>query len=712
MRHSVLILLYACIGAFAQQPAASPDSGKTYTARCESCHGPKMTGNDKGPSILAWIRYHDDAEVTAMLAKNHGANSKMKLIALTDNERKSLLSDLRVLAGTNPTMATSGYTLTRGGGRGGSGAQFGRGGRDGGAPNAAAELTPLPALPTPSSPSRMGEQVSLKLSDGSTLAGKMLTDYRDAATLLTSDGKIHLLARNGDAYSEKSITPKADWTTYHGQVNGDRYSELEQVNTGNVSKLTPAWVSKMPNSNNLEASPVVVDGVMYVTGWNEIYAMDATNGEQLWTFNLPHTAGLRSNAGGGANRGAAVSGNRVFMVTDNAHIIALDRKSGAKLWDVETGKVEEGVSNSVAPLVIGDLVYVGMTGGEEGARGFLDAYRVATGERAWRFWTIPAHGEKGSETWIGAALEHGCGTTWLTGSYDASLDSLYWAIGNPCPDINGDERKGDNLYTNSVVALNPKTGKMKWYYQFTPHDTHDWDSVESLIPVDETWEGKPRKLLLHGDRNGMFYVLDRTDGKFLQASQLSSKVTWNTGYTKDGKPILTSTFEATPEGVAICPAGNGGANWQDASYSPVAKLFYVRVSDSCGTYQTSPDPLNGQNRWYGQGNTPSPEAQKALADLRADYQQGTFIRAMDPFTGKKVWDYPFNGRSGVLSTAGGLVFIGTTGGLTALDYKTGAKVWSVDVGSTSAGSPITYMVGGKQYVAITGTGAVIAYTVQ
>jgi alcohol dehydrogenase (cytochrome c) len=707
VRTIIALCLVASAGAFAQQPSANPDATKSYQAQCASCHGATMTGNAQGPTILSWIRYHDDAEVTAMLAKGVG---KMKPVVLADDERKSLLSDLRLLAGTNPTMATSGYTLTRAAGRGGSGAQGGRGGRGAG-PASTAELTPLPTEAAPSSPSRTGQQVSLKLPDGRTLAGKMLTDYTDAATLLTTDGKIHLLGHNGDVYSEKSIAPKADWNTYHGEISGNRYSELEQINTGNISKLAPAWVSRIPTSNNLEASPIVVDGVMYVTGWNEIYAMDATTGEQLWTFNVPHTPGIRSNAGGGANRGAAVGGDRVFMVTDNAHIIALDRKSGAKLWDVETGKVEEGVSNSVAPMVIGDLIYVGMTGGEEGARGFLDAYKVATGERAWRFWTIPARGEKGAETWIGAALEHGCGTTWLTGSYDATLDTLYWATGNPCPDVNGDERKGDNLYTNSVVALNPKTGKMKWYYQFTPHDTHDWDSVESLIPVDETWQGKPRKLLLHGDRNGMFYVLDRTNGEFLQASNLSTKVTWNSGYTKDGKPILTSTFEATPEGVAACPGGTGGANWQDASYSRLAKLFYIRVQDSCATYQTSPDPLNGQNRWYGQGNTPGPAAQKALADLRADYPAGTFIRAMDPFTGKKVWDYPFNGRSGVLSTAGGLIFIGATSGLTALDAKTGAKVLDMNIGMGTSASPVTYMVGGKQYIAMTGTGAVIAYTV-
>ena len=234
---------------------------------------------------------------------------------------------------------------------------------------------------------------------------------------------------------------------------------------------------------------------MYITGANEAYALDAITGRQIWAFRTPRTPGLLSEAGGGANRGVAVSGNRVFMVTDNAHLLALDRFTGRKLWDVAMGDTKEGYSATAAPLVIGDLVLSGIAGGEEGARGFVDAYRVSTGERAWRFWTIPVRGEKGSETWIGKALEHGCGATWLTGSYDASLGLVYWTVGNPCPDFNGDERKGDNLYTNSVVALDVKTGAMKWYFQFTPHDTHDWDSNGPLILIDEQWEGRPRKLL-------------------------------------------------------------------------------------------------------------------------------------------------------------------------------------------------------------------------
>jgi alcohol dehydrogenase (cytochrome c) len=705
MRMIILAPLLALAGGVAaEQPPANPVA-KAYQAHCESCHGPAMTGNSNGPSILAWIRYHTDAEVAALLGKGTG---KMKPVVLSGEDRAALMGDLRRLADTNPTMATGGYTPERA-------ARTAGGGRGGATPTAG-PTTALPIPEEPSTPSRTGQHVSLRLSNGSTLAGKMLSDFTNAVTLLTDDGTIHLLARSGDTYTTKSLEPKANWTTYHGEVSGNRYSELEQINSRNISKLAPAWVFRSPTPNltqggfSAEATPLVVDGIMYTTAHNQMSALDATTGQLLWNFNLPRGRGVRSAAADGANRGPAIAGDRVFMVTDDAHLIALDRRSGAKLWDVQTGAPEDGVSQTAAPLVVGDLLYVGMTGGEEGARGFLDAYKAASGERAWRFWTIPARGEKNSETWIGAALEHGCGTTWLTGSYDAALDTLYWAIGNPCPDYNGEERKGDNLYTSSVVALNAKTGTLKWHYQFTPHDTHDWDAVQSLILVDETWQGTPRKLLLHGDRNGMFYVLDRTNGQFLLASKLSTKVTWNSGYTKDGRPILTSTFEATPEGVAICPGNSGGSNWHDASYSRAERLFYIRVTDGCGIYQSSPDPLNaGENRWYGGGRSPSPESQKALADLRADYPGGTFIRAMDPFTGKKAWDSPFTGRSGVLSTAGGLVFTGTPGGLTALDAKTGAKVWSVDVGMNTSASAMTYQVGGKQYIAISGTAAIVAY---
>ena len=353
----------------------------------------------------------------------------------------------------------------------------------------------------------------------------------------------------------------------------------------------------------------------------------------------------------------------------------------------------------------------GVAGGEEGARGFLDAYRASTGERVWRWYSIPKRGEKGSETWIGQALEHGCGATWMPGSYDPQLDLIYWAIGNPCPDIAGEERIGDNLYTSSVVALNAKTGEMKWYYQFTPHDTHDWDAVQPMLLVDEVWQGKPRKLLMHGDRNGMFYVLDRTNGEVLRHREpvdegdVAQRI-----HDRTASRSSTQARLRRKKGSRHVPAGGGGANFQAQSYNPTTKLFYARVSDSCGIYTSHDDPLGATgNRWFGRG-TPSEKAREQLAELTKGYQTGVFIRAIDPFTGRKVWDLPAPaGRSGVLSTASGLIFLGGGGGLLVVDAKTGKPLWNVNIAQTTQGSPMTYMVGGKQYIAMPGTSSITAY---
>ena len=332
----------------------------------------------------------------------------------------------------------------------------------------------------------------------------------------------------------------------------------------------------------------------------------------------------------------------------------------------------------------------GVAGGEEGARGFVDAYDAADGERVWRFYSIPARGEKGAETWVGNALEHGCGATWLTGSYDPVLATVYWAVGNPCPDYNGDERKGDNLYTSSVVALDVTSGKLKWYFQFTPHDTHDWDAVQPMLLVDEQWEGRPRQLLMHADRNGFFFVLDRTDGKLLLAKPVS-KVNWATGYDAGGRPILTDHFDSTSEGALVCPSGGGGANWPSAAYSPIAKLFYVPITDSCAIYKKDPAPIEIGQRFFG-GTVASQGGSENV------------IRAVNPATGEKVWDYPLNGRggTGTLATAGGLVFFGESGTLTAADARTGKAVWHFEAGQQWRASPMTYMVGGKQYVSLRG----------
>jgi len=638
--------------ALAQQPGVS---ARTFANRCTICHGGDGNGTDRAPAILGFVGSHSDAEIAA-LVRTGRLDKGMPRFEFSDDEMKALAAHLRGLV--------SGDILA---------APGGRGGRGGGV------FQPHP--------------VRLTLQDGRALEGTLTSETAFSATLLTADSKFHLLAREGGAYRERTIEPKQDWANYDGSINGNRFSSLEQINVNSVQRLAPAWVFPMPSLRQLEVTPLVLDGVMYLTGPNEAYALDAVTGQQIWSFRTPRTPGLLSAAGDGANRGVAVSGDRVFMITDSAHLLALDRKTGRKLWDATMGDTKDGYSATAAPLVVGDLVLSGVAGGEEGARGLIDAYKIATGELAWRFYTIPARGEKGSETWIGNALEHGCGATWLTGSYDPNLATVYWSVGNPCPDFNGDERKGDNLYTASVVALDAKTGKMKWYFQFTPHDVYDWDSIGPMILVDEPWQGQPRKLLLHADANGFFFVLDRTNGELLLAKPLT-KVNWATGYGKDRRPILTDRFDSDLE---VCRGG--AAKWYSSAYDPISKLFFVRGSYNCITMKKDPSPIEMGERYFGG----APEGMTGGE---------SFILALDPQTGQKAWDYPVaNGRgSGTLATAGELVFFGESRGtLTAVESKTGKPVWHFETGQSWNACPMTYMVGGKQYVVLAGSGGIFTF---
>ena len=654
MKKFVSCLFLVTVVAVAQ-PARS------FQTHCTICHGSDGNGTDRAPGLLNYVGTHSGEELSALVRAGR-VDRGMPKFDFNDAEMATLLNHLQGLRNGTITAAAGG--------------RRGRGGR---------VFQP--------------RDVAMKLKSGPTLNGKLMSESAFSATVVTADGKFHLLARDGETYSEKPIEPKHDWLGYDGEPNGNRYSAMDQISSKTVDKLAPAWIFPVLGAPRLEVTPVVADGVMYITGANEAYALDATTGRQIWAFRTPRASGLLGEAGGGANRGVALGENRVFMVTDNSHLLALNRQTGEKLWDVTMADSKEGYSATAAPMVVGDLVISGIAGGEEGARGFIDAYETATGKLAWRFWSIPKRGEKGSETWVGNALEHGCGATWLTGSYDPQSSTLYWAIGNPCPDYDGDERKGDNLYTSSVVALDVKTGKMKWYYQFTPHDVHDWDSVEPMLLVDEQWEGRPRKLLVHGDRNGFFFVLDRTNGQLLLAKPFST-VNWATGYGKDGRPMLTEHFDSTLEGALVCPTTNGGANWPAASFDPGTNLFFVRVSDGCAKYKKDPAPIQVGQRFFGGSAADEP---------------GTvnFIRAVDVATGTKRWDYPLppgGGGSGTLATAGGLVFFGESGGsFTAVNAATGKVAWHFETGQAWRASPMTYMVGGKQYVALAGSGGIFAF---
>ncbi|HUS06059.1 MAG TPA: PQQ-dependent dehydrogenase, methanol/ethanol family [Bryobacteraceae bacterium] len=500
------------------------------------------------------------------------------------------------------------------------------------------------------------------------------------------------------------INPKpGNWPTYHGRLNGNRHSNLREIHAGNVERLAPKWFFPITKGRSLQVTPVVVDGVMYVTAANEAYALDARSGRQIWHYSRPLTKGLVGDAASGINRGVAVLGERIFMVTDNAHLLALHRSTGQLLWDVEMADYRQHYGATSAPLVVNDLVISGTSGGDEGARGFLAAYKASTGERAWRFWTMPAAGEPLSETWVGRAIEHGCTTAWLTGTFDPDANLLYWPTGNPCPDYNGDERKGDNLYSNSVLALEPATGKLRWYFQFTPHDLHDWDATETPMLVDTTFAGRPRKLLLQANRNGFFYVLDRVTGQFLRAEPFVKKMTWATGIGPDGRPNTVPEAVPTPGGTKVCPAVEGATNWMSTAFNPNTGLFYVMALEACNIYTKSDAWWKPGESFYGGGTrrVPGETPQKLL-------------RAIDVKTGKIAWELPQTGPAntwgGVLSTEGGLVFFGDdSGALAAADAGTGKPLWHFHTNESWHSSPMTYLVDGKQYIGVSAGSHIIAF---
>jgi alcohol dehydrogenase (cytochrome c) len=513
----------------------------------------------------------------------------------------------------------------------------------------------------------------------------------------------------GVSFADVEHPNPGSWPTYDGNQSGNRFSPLSQIDTRNVERLAPKWMFTLQGAPRaLEVTPLVVDGVMYVTTVNEAYALDARSGREIWHYSRPRSQGMAGDAASGINRGVAVLGDRVFMVSDNAHLFALHRFTGQLIWDVEMADSRRNYGSTGAPLAVNDLVVTGVSGGDEGVRGFLDAYKASTGERVWRFWTIPAAGEPGSESWIGRALEHGCGATWLTGTYDPEARLLYWPTGNPCPDYNGDERKGDNLYTASVLALDPATGKLKWYYQFTPHDLHDWDATETPVLVDAQFRGQPRKLMLQGNRNGFFYVLDRLTGKVLLAAPFVSKITWASGIGPDGRPQLLPGNEPTVEGQLVCPAVAGAANWPSSAYSPVTGLFYMFAEESCNIYSKNDQWWEAGKSFYGGGTrrAPSPPG-----------PDGKFLKAIDIQTGKTAWEIPDVGggilASGLMATAGGLIFYGDgSGAFVAADAANGKPLWHFNTGQTSKAGPMTYTIDGNQYIGVAAGSTILAFGVR
>ena len=657
MRHVgslALLAAFACAAnaqVNAQSTTPEAQGQQTFRTRCASCHGTTGNGGEFAPGIVTRVPLRSDEELTHLLHDGLPASGMPAFADLEGADRENLIRYLRTL---HPSEGPA-------------------------------------AAP-----------VTVRLTSGEALTGTALSRSATDLDLFDAQQKLHLL-RSTPNGSYRKVTSETSWTSYNGSGGGDRYSKLSEITPANVHKLEMRWLFNLSGTRSLQTTPVVADGVMYVTSANECYALDAGSGRQIWHWQRQRTQGLTGGGGGGANRGAAIAGDRVFMSTDNAHLIALDRSTGKLLWETTMADWHLNYNGTGAPLPVGDMVVAGIAGGDNGARGFIAAYAQDTGKELWRTWTVPARGEPGSETWQGTDIDHPSGATWMTGSYDKELDTIFWPVGNPGPDLIGDQRGGDNLYTESILALEPKTGKMKWYFQFTPHDVHDFDAMAPSALIDTIWQGSQKKLLVQANRNGFLYVLDRTNGRFLFGTAYTPKLTWATGLDANGHPIPAPGQEPTHEGNLICPWLNGASNWYSSSWNPGTGLYYVQTNDKCGIYTRTEMTFQPGRGYMGgsfAGDPKDPGVRK--------------LRAFDLHTGKAVWELPQTGAGdtwgGVLSTAGGVVFFGADDGtFAAADAKTGKQLWSFRANVAPHSSPMTYQFDGHQYVVTTAGSNIVAF---
>jgi len=727
---------------------------KLFATQCAGCHGAEARGTDHGPPLasvhrlrgrsLSWLRHviHNGMPSSGMPAFDLPADELDALVALVHSLNSPAAES------TVPGDRARGEEFFFGKGRCISCHMvYGRGkavGPD--LSRVASRLTVdelREALLQPSAHVTPGYQaVTVQLREGKTLRGFARSQSNFEIVVQDLTGQFHLLAdgeisaiqkekqslmpplqaspeerenliaylsrltgvKPGTARIEEASEPSGmsfsrilhprpgEWPSYNGELSGNRYSELTQINTANVGQLVVKWVFTVPlwkqflpdtayfRENmqyfGLEVTPLVADGIMYVTGPHEAFALDARTGREIWEYARPRPPSLFGDAALGTNRGVAVLGDKVFMVTADAHLIALNRTTGQLVWEVVMPDEPMHYGSTVAPLVVKGEVMAGVSGGDWGMRGFVAAYKASNGERLWRYWTIPDPAERGADTWGEKPRADGGGATWLTGSYDPETDTLYWPTGNPYPDSDDQTRPGDNLYTNCILALNPDTGKPKWFYQVTPHDVHDWDATAPLVLVDTRYEGRDRKLLLHADKNGFFYVLDRTDGHLLMAKKFV-RATWASGIGADGRPQLL------PENGVVCP--EVGTNWNATAFSPLTRLYYLMAFEKCKV-KLSP------GNWKGQ---PQEEPGKK------------YLRALNIESGKVVWEKPQIGLgdgkrdAGVLATAGGILLYGDpSGDIVAVDQQHGETLWHFPTNGENKSSPMTYLVEDKQFIAL------------
>jgi PQQ-dependent dehydrogenase (methanol/ethanol family) len=773
MRTLGLLLMMMDVAALAQDAGVAV---KTYAALCAGCHGGSAGGTDRGPALInsRSLRRRNEGQVRDLI--RNGTTGGMPGFPLPAGQMDPLVQYVRAFNASAAEVQPAGDVavgktfffgkgqcaschMVKGEGRA-NGPDLSEIGRQ----LTVRELEQMLDNPTAQMGARSTSTcpgwaycpqdtwsvVQVELRSGQKLRGFARSQGSHDIQVQTFDGKLHLLTeaeyrsitrekqslmpalkataaerRDLIAYLSRltGIVPgpvaagtrvepvsaeakrqieqpaPGEWPTYNGLLSANRHSPLTQINKSNAGKLQLAWSYSIPYQG-LEMTPLVSDGVMYVSGPNQVCALDSRTGREIWCYVRPRSAAntIAGDAAKGANRGVALQGDRVFFATDNAHLICLHRLTGALLWEVKMPVSKGQFGSTAAPLVVEDLVISGIGGGDGPLRGFLAAYKVTTGELAWRFWTIPARGEPGSETWKGTALETGGGATWLTGSYDPETGLLYWPTGNPFPDTDGDQRLGDNLYTNCVVALDWKTGKLKWYFQFTPHDLHDWDATEPLVLVDTKFQGRDRKLLLQANRSGFFYVLDRVTGEFLLGKPFVNRLTWASGIGTDGRPQLLEGNKPSRAGTKTCPAVRGATNWYSTAWNPDTRLFYVMAVEDCNLYRQA--GLGGYIPLRDPANPPE-----------------KYLRALDIETGKIMWEVrqvgpPEANYSGILTTAGGLLFYGETGGsFAAADAATGKTLWHFNTGQQWKASPMTYVTAGVQYVSIAAGGNVLAFRV-
>jgi PQQ-dependent dehydrogenase (methanol/ethanol family) len=751
--------------------AGRPES---YAKLCAGCHGDSAAGTERGPALVdnRALRSRSEKQIHDLIQS--GSPGKMPPFALPEDQLLLLARWVRSLNVSAFDLGLPGDRsageqfffgkgqcaschMVRGVGKSNGpdlsaiGRELTAGQLEQALDDPAGRAASRPGGSCPSwawCPGQGWSVASVRLRNGSTLRGFLRAQGKHDLQLQTFDGRFHLLLDT--EYSELTIekssfmpvlkaTPEerrdllaylgrlegvpvgplereesaisretagrvldpgaGEWPTYNGTLSGNRHSTLSQINAQNVGRLQLVWSYTLPYVG-LQTTPLVSEGVMYASGPNRVCALDGRTGREIWCYSRTRGGpAVPGDAAKGANRGVALLGDRIFLATDNAHLVCLNRFTGGLMWDVDiTVPGSPGRYGSTgAPLVVGDLVITGVSGGDAPLQGFLAAYRATTGQLAWRFSTLPKPGERGSETWKGSALETGGGATWLTGSYDSETGLLYWPTGNPFPDTDGDQRGGDNLYTNCVVALDPKTGKLRWHFQFTPHDLHDWDATEPLVLANAVFQGRERKLLLQANRNGFFYALDRTTGEFLLGKPFVRKLTWADGIGADGRPRELESARPTPQGTKTCPAVRGATNWYSTAFHPGTKLFYVMAVEDCNIYRQS------ARGGYIPSRDPASPPEK-------------YLRAIDLETGKIAWEVPQVGApegnySGVLSTAGGLVFYGETGGgFAAVDAKTGKGLWHFETGQEWRASPMTYSINGRQYVAIASGGNILSFT--